>query len=107
MGNKNKEILLLQRLFIWISYFLAGFLLYSKKGYILNYFHTFAKIIYPLSIFWLQIRIKKKGQFLPIDKSMTTAQLWFNILPVLASLFTIVIVTLNMILYLADKLLNV
>ena len=107
MGNKNKEILLLQRLFIWISYFLAGFLLYSKKGYILNYFHTFAKIIYPLSIFWLQIRIKKKGRFLPIDTSMTTAQLWFNILPVLASLFTILIVILNMILYLVDILLNV
>ena len=107
MGNKNKEILLLQRLFIWISYFLAGFLLYSKKGYIFNYFHTFAKIIYPLSIFWLQIRIKKKGQFLPIDTSMTTAQLWFNILPVLASLFTIVIVILNMILYLVNILLNV
>ena len=107
MVKKNKEIILLQRLFIWISYFLAGFLLYSKKGYIFSYFNTFAKIIYPLSIFWLQIRIKRKDQFLPIDSSMSTAQLWFNILPVLASLFTMIIVILNMILYLTDKLFNV
>jgi len=49
---------------------------------------TFSRIIYPLSIFWLQIRIKKRTNFLPIDSKMTTSQLWFYLLPVIASLLT-------------------
>ena len=104
MGSKNKEILLFQRLFIWILYLYAGFILYSKKGYLFHFFITFAKVIYPLSIFWLQIRIKRKSKFLTIDSAMTTSQLWFNLLPVLASLITVIISILNLFLYFTDKL---
>ena len=104
MGSKNKEILLFKRLLIWILYLFAGFILYSKKGYLFPFFITFAKIIYPLSIFWLQIRIKIKGKFLPIDSEMQTSELWFNILPVMASLITTLISLLNLSMYLIDKL---
>ena len=104
MVSKNKEILLFQRLFIWILYLFAGFILYSKKGYLFPFLITFAKVIYPLSIFWLQIRIKRKGNFLPIDSSMSTSQLWFNLLPVLASLLTVLLSILNVFLFLSDKL---
>ena len=105
MAVKNRELLLFQRLFIWILYLFAGFILYAKKGYLFPFLITFAKVIYPLSIFWLQIRIKNKGSFLPIDSKMTTSQLWFNLLPVLASCLTVFISTLNLFLYLTDKLL--
>ena len=104
MGSKNKEILLFKRLLIWILYLFAGFILYSKKGYLFPFFITFAKIIYPLSIFWLQIRIKIKGKFLPIDSEMQTSELWFNILPVMASLITTLISLLNLSMYFIDKL---
>ena len=104
MGNKNKEILLFRRLFIWILYLFAGLILYSKNAYLFPSFITFAKIIYPLSIFWLQIRIKNKGNFLQIDTAMTTSQLWFNILPVIASFLTVIFSTLNLLLYLTNKL---
>ena len=103
MGSKNKKILF-QRLLIWIFYLFAGFILYSKKSYLFPFLIIFAKVIYPLSIFWLQIRIKRLSKFLPIDTNMSTAQLWFNILPVLASLITVLISSLNVILYLTTKL---
>ena len=103
MSSKNKEILLLQRLFIWLIYLFSGYILYSKEGYLFNFFIYFAKVIYPLSIFWLQIRIKRKSKFLPIDSSMATSQLWFNILPVLASFITVIFSLLNTLLYLTDK----
>ena len=105
MGSKNKKKLIFQRVFIWILYLFSGLILYSKKGYLFPFLITFAKVIYPLSIFWLQIRIKNKGNFLPIDSKMTTSQLWFNLLPVLASCLTVFISTLNLFLYLTDKLL--
>ena len=103
MSSKNKEILLFQRLFIWLIYLFSGYILYSKKGYLFNFFTYFAKVIYPLSIFWLQIRIKRKSNFLPVDSSMATSQLWFNILPVLASFVTLILSLLNTLLYLIDK----
>ena len=104
MSSKNKKILLLKRLLFWILYLFSGYILYSKKGYLFSFLITFAKIIYPLSIFWLQTRIKRKGNFLPIDSSMTTSQLWFNILPVLASLFTFILSLLNLLFFVALKL---
>ena len=104
MSRKNKKILLFQRLLIWILYLFTGYVLYSEKGYLYSFFITFAKVIYPLSIFWLQIRIKRKGNFLPIDSNMTTSQLWFNLLPVLASMATIILNIFNTFLYLIDKL---
>ena len=104
MGSKNKEILLFKRLFIWILYLFAGFILYLKKGYLFPSFITFAKVIYPLSIFWLQIRIKIKGNYLTIDQEMNTSQLWFNLLPVLASFITVILSILNLFLYITDKI---
>ncbi|ABM72281.1 hypothetical protein P9515_10741 [Prochlorococcus marinus str. MIT 9515] len=104
MGSKNKNIIIVKRLFIWILYLYAGFILYAKKGYLFPFIITFAKVIYPLSIFWLQIRIKTKDNFLPIDETMRTSQLWFNILPVLASFITVIITILNVFLYLTYKL---
>ena len=104
MSSKSKKIILIQRLLFWVLYLLSGFILYSKKGYLFSFLITFAKIIYPLSIFWLQLRIKKIGNLLPIDSSMSTSQLWFNILPVLASLFTVILTLLNLLLYILAEL---
>ena len=103
MSSKNKKTLFFRRLFIWILYLFSGYVLYSKKGYLFSLFINFAKVIYPLSIFWLQIRIKRKNNFLPIDSSMTTSQLWFNLLPVLASLTTVIISLLNTLLYIINR----
>ena len=104
MSSKIKKVLLFKRLFVWILYLFSGFILYSKKGYLFSFLITFAKVIYPLSIFWLQIRIKKRVKFLPLDSSMSTSQLWYNILPVLASLFTVILTLLNSFLFITDKL---
>ena len=104
MSRKNQKILLFQRLLIWILYLFSGYILYSQKGYLFSFLITFAKVIYPLSIFWLQIRIRRKGNFLPIDSSMTTSQLWFNILPVLASFITLILSISNLLFFIADKL---
>ena len=104
MSSKNKKVLLFKRLIVWILYLFSGFILYSKKGYLFSFLITFAKVIYPLSIFWLQIRIKKRVKFLPLDSSMSTSQLWYNILPVLASLFTVILTLLNSFLFITDKL---
>ena len=104
MSRKNKNLLLIQRLAFWILYLLSGLILYSKKGYLFPFFINFAKNVYPLSIFWLQIRIKNKSNFLPIDSSMNTSQLWFNILPVLASFLAVILTVLNSLLYLSDIL---
>ena len=104
MRSKNKEIIFIQRLLIWAIYIFSGYLLYTKKTYLYAFFTTFAKVIYPLSIFWLQIRIKKNGKLLPINYSMTTSQLWFNILPVLASFITVILSLLNTLFYITDKL---
>ena len=104
MISKNKDILIFKRLLLWAIYIFSGYLLYSKKGYLFPYLITFAKIVYPLSIFWLQIKFKTKEKLLPIDSSMTTSQLWFNILPVLASFITVILSVLNTILYVKDKL---
>ena len=104
MSTRSKKLLLLQRSLIWFLYLFSGYILYSKKGYIFSKFITFAKVIYPLSIFWLQIRIKKSGRLLPIDSSMKTSQLWFGILPVLASFLTVILSLLNTIFFLTDKI---
>ena len=104
MGIKNKEILLIKRLLIWVLYIFSGYLLYSKKAYLYSFFITFAKVIYPLSIFWLQIRFKTKGKLFPINPKMSTSQLWFYILPVLASFITVIISLLNTLFYITDKL---
>ena len=106
MRPKNKEIILLRRSLIWIIYIFSGFILYFKKEYLFSFLIIFAKTIYPLSIFWLQIRIKRKNNFLPIDSSMTTSQLWFSLIPVLSSFLTVIISTLNALLYVLDRIIQ-
>ncbi len=104
MSSKNKNILLLKRLCIWVLYLFSGFILYSKEGYLYSFLIIFAKVIYPLTVFWLQIRLKRRDKFFPIDSSMTTSQLWFNILPVLSCLITVILTVMNASLYLSFKL---
>ena len=106
MSSKSKGVILIQRVLVWALYFYSGFLLYSNKGSLPSMLINFSKIIYPLSIFWLQIRIKKRNNFLPIDSKMTTSQLWFNLLPVIASLLTVIFSLTNAFLYILEKLIN-
>ena len=106
MLKKRKGIILMKRLLIWSLYFFSGFLLYSKKGNLYPLLITFSRIVYPLSIFWLQIRIKKRSNFLPIDSKMTTSQLWFNLIPVIASLLTVIFSITNSFLYILEKIIN-
>jgi len=106
MSRKSKGLILIQRVLIWTLYFLSGFILYSKKGILPSMLIAFSRIIYPLSVFWLQIRIKKRTNFLPIDPKMTTSQLWFNLLPVIASLLTVIFSLTNASLYILGKLFN-
>ena len=106
MGKKTNGAILIQRLLFWTLYFFSGFILYSKKGSLYSFLITFSRIVYPLSVFWLQIRIKKRTNFLPIDSKMSTSQLWFNILPVIASLLTVIFSLTNVFLYTLGKLIN-
>ena len=104
MSSKSKGLILIQRVLIWTLYFFSGFILYSKKGILPSMLITFSRIVYPISVFWLQIRIKKRTNFLPIDSKMTTSQLWFNLLPVIASLLTVIFSLTNGILFILEKL---
>ena len=106
MSRQSKVKILFQRILVCAIYFFSGFILYSNKGILPSFLITFSRIIYPLSIFWLQIRIKKRTNFLPIDSKMTTSQLWFNLLPVIASLLTVVFSLTNTILYIIGKIIN-
>ena len=106
MSGKNKRLILTQRVLIWALYFFSGFVLYSNQGILPSFIITFSRFVYPLSIFWLQIRIKKRTNFLPIDSKMSTSQLWFNLLPIIASLLTIIFSLTNSFLYILGKLIN-
>jgi len=106
MSSKSKRLILIKRVIVWTLYFYSGFLLYSNKGFLPSTLITFSRIIYPLSVFWLQIRIKKRTNFLPIDSKMTTSQLWFNLLPVIASLLTVLFSLTNSFLFILGKLIN-
>ena len=104
MDSRSKGVILIQRILVWSLYFFSGFILYSNKGTLPPFLITFSRIIYPLSIFWLQIRIKKRTNFLPIDSKMTTSHLWFNLLPVISSLLTVIFTLTNAILYILGKI---
>ena len=106
MYSKSKGIILIQRMLVWALYFFSGFLLYTNKGTLPSFLITFSRIIYPLSVFWLQIRIKKRTKFLTIDSKMTTSQLWFNLLPVIASLLTVIFTLTNTFLYVLGVIIN-
>ena len=104
MKRRIKGIILIQRILVWALYFFSGFILYLNKGYLPSTLINFSRIIYPLSIFWLQIRIKKRTKVLPIDSKMTTSQLWFNLLPVIASLLTVIFSVINAFLFILGKI---
>ena len=106
MLGKNKGLILIQRMIVWALYFFSGFILYSNKGSLFSFLITFSRIVYPLSIFWLQIRIKKRTNFLHIDSKMTTSQLWFNLLPVIASLLTVIFSITNTFLFILGIIIN-
>ena len=106
MYTKSKGIIFIQRMFFWALYFYSGFLLYTNKGNLPSFLTSFSRIVYPLSIFWLQIRIKKRNNFMSIDSKMTTSQLWFYLLPVIASLLTVILSLTNTFLYILGKIIN-
>ena len=106
MFKKRKKSQLIQRILIWLLYFYSGFVLYSNKGVLYSFFITFSRIVYPLSIFWLQIRIKRRNHFLNINSSMSTSQLWFNLLPIIASVSTVILSLTNAFLYILLKFIN-
>ena len=106
MFRKRTKSKLIQRILIWLLYFYSGFVLYSNKGVLYSFFITFSRIVYPLSIFWLQIRIKRRNHFLNINSSMSTSQLWFNLLPIIASVSTVVLSLTNAFLYILLKFIN-
>ena len=96
MTIKKRNLKIFIRILIWLTYLLSGILLYSENIILPLSLETFAKLFYPLSIFWLQIRIKNKEPWLPFTDSMSTSQLWFRLIPILASLLTFFIVTTNL-----------
>jgi len=106
MYRKSKGLILIQRIIVWALYFFSGFILYTNKGILPSFLITFSRTIYPLSIFWLQIRIKKRTKFLTIDSKMSTSQLWFNLLPVIASLLTVIFSLTNTLLFILEKIIN-
>ena len=106
MTFKKRNLKIFIRIVVWITYLLSGYFLYSETLILPLFLGTFAKIVYPLSIFWLQIRIKNKEQWLPFTDSMSTSQLWFRLIPILASLFTFIIVSLNMLFKVTFVLMN-
>ena len=96
IGKRNLKIFI--RILIWITYLLSGYFLYSGSFIFPIFLGTFAKLVYPLTIFWLQIRIRNTEPWLPLTDSMSTSQLWFRLIPILASLFTSIIVLVNLLL---------
>ena len=94
INNRNTKILM--RIVIWLFYLLSGYFLYTESLILPISLGTFAKYFYPLSIFWLQIRIRNTEPWLPLTDSMSTSQLWFRLIPIMTSLFTFVIVLLNL-----------
>ena len=97
MAPKKRRLKIFLRINIWLFYLLSGYFLYSENFIFPIFLETFAKLVYPLSIFWLQIRIKNKELWLPFTDSMSSSQLWFRLIPILASLFTSFLVSINLI----------
>jgi len=96
MLPKKRNLKILTRIIIWLFYFISGYYLYSKSLVLPMILGTFAKLVYPLSIFWLQIRFTNKEPWLPFTDSMSTSQLWFRLIPILSSLLTFIIVSINL-----------
>ena len=99
MNKRKKQIKILFRLAFWLLYLVCGIFLYTKKNNVYNFLSNFSKTIYPISVFWLQVRITNKENWLPISNKMSTAQLWFKLLPIVASFITVGITILNFLLF--------
>jgi len=97
MTQKRRNLKIFIRILIWLIYLFSGYFLYTESFILPKFFGSFAKSFYPLSIFWLQIRIKNKEPWLPFTDAMSTSQLWFRFIPILTSFFTIIIVSINLI----------
>ena len=106
MTIRKRNLKIFIRILIWITYLLSGYCLYSGSFIFPIFIGTLAKLVYPLSIFWLQIRIKNKEPWLPLTDSMSTSQLWFRLIPIMGSLFTFIIVLLNLLIKLILVLIN-
>ena len=104
MTFKKRNLKLIIRLIFWITYFFSGYILYFDIGNLPLIFINFSKIIYPITIFWLQVRINNQENWLPITSTMTTSQLWFNILPVLSSILAFSFTLLNLLMFLKNNL---
>jgi len=100
MGIKNRNQKIIVRMIFWITYLFSGYILYFKPGNLPMIFINFSKIIYPITIFWLQIRINNQENWVPITSTMTTSQLWFNILPILYSILAFIFTLLNLLMFL-------
>ena len=96
MTIKKKYIKTFIRVLIWFFYLSSGYILYSQTFIFPIFLEKFSRLVYPLSIFWLQIRIKNKEPWLPFTELMSTSQLWFRLIPIMTSLFTLIIVLLNL-----------
>ena len=96
MTIRKKNLKIFIRILIWITYLLSGYFLYSGSFIFPMFLGILAKLVYPLSIFWLQIRIKNKEPWLPFTDWMSTSQLWFRLIPIMASMFTFIIVSTNL-----------
>ena len=73
-----------------------GYFLYSGSFIFQIFLGTFVKLVYQLTIFWLQIKIKYSEPWLPLTDSMSTSQLWFRLIPIIVSLFAFILVLLNL-----------
>ncbi len=96
MTIKKRNLKIFIRIVIWLTYCVSGYFLYTDSLILPTFLGSFAKLVYPLSIFWLQIRIKNKEPWLPFTELMSTSQLWFRLLPILASLLTFIILLINL-----------
>jgi len=98
MTLKKRNLKIFFRILFWLIYLLSGYFLYSESLIFPVFIGIFAKLVYPLSIFWIQIRLKNREPWMPLTDSMSTSQLWFRLIPILASLFTSIIVLVNLLL---------
>ena len=96
MTIKKRNLKIFIRILTWLTYLLSGIFLYTKSSILPLFLETFAKLFYPLSIFWLQIRIKNKEPWLLHTDSVSISQLWIRLIPIVVSLFTFIIVLLNL-----------
>ena len=103
MITKKNNFKFIYRLIFWLIYLFGGYILFSNKDLLAHSIINFARVLYPLSIFWLQLRLNNKERWFEINPSMSTSQLWYKILPVIGSLITIIITILNLLIFLISK----